>query len=78
MEGGFDLDSPEDDWMHRIGEPDRELSRDELVQQESLAYHKMSIARTEYESAHADYVRIADRLNDLKMRESRKPYGEQI
>jgi hypothetical protein len=22
MEGGFDLDSPDDDWMIRIGEPD--------------------------------------------------------
>jgi len=77
MEGGFDLDFPDDDPVV-VREPYRGPTLRELAVQESLAYHRMSVARTEYESAHADYVRIADRLNDLKIQESKKPYGKQI
>jgi len=52
---------------------DHGITRQELERQESLAYHRMSLARTQYEQAHAEYVRIGDRLNDLKIRESREP-----
>lgn len=47
-----------------------QLSKSALMQLESLAYHKWTVLRTEAEKAHAEYVRVADRLNNIKLGES--------
>lgn len=49
---------------------DEPAGKETLARLESLAYHKWSVLRAEAERAHAEYVRVADRVNALKLAEA--------